>query len=424
MKFAGIILTLCALTQAAIALPEQTLDLLCPMSADAKKTTALRTKLKTLEKGLDAADKKGKTALILAAEEGNRLAICYLVARGANVSLRDKSGKSAADYIRRAALRELLAACIDTTSGPAISHEQREREALANGLTTPESRQQQLRKLATTPGSLPDISTLLAMNVDLNATGADGKALVNLPGITPEYMAFFVRRGYNPAYKAQNSLPTLRGDMTAPMAQLLLALGVQPDTANAKEALWAALFADDVPALQALLAADKELINTRTEDDRPLLALAQSAGMVSALVKAGADAQEDGLVSSIISRAATDPRSAGALGAMIKAGAALPQDALPLLCRTGYADARSLHTLLSAGADATAADAEGNTPLHLLLIHNATPALLTDAVKTLLKAGANTKVKNNSGKSPEQLAKSMGREDLLKLMKKSAAKDK
>lgn len=420
MKIVGIVLTLCALTQAALALPEETLDLLCPAGADAKKASPLRAKLKAIEKGIDAVDKKGKSALILAAEEGNRLAVCYLVANGADVTLKDKTGKSAADYTRQAALRELLTHSKDTSDGPAVSHEQQEREALNKGLTTPEARTERLWKLAVTPRSLSEIAFLLSLGVELNAPGPGGKRLAEHPGLTPEYLAFLVRRGYNPA--AAEPPVALRGDMAAPLVRLLLALGLQPSTAEPADALWAALFADDAKAVTKLTAANAELLRTRTEDGRPLLALAQSAAMVGALTKAGADASAEGLIGGIIDRYAVDPRSAEVFSALLKAGAPLPQDALLALCKTGRADARTLRALLSAGADANAADAEGNTALHLLLIHNAEPALLPDAVKALAKAGANTKAKNSSGKSPEALAKAMGREDILKSMKKAAAK--
>lgn len=421
---AGIILSMCALSQVAFALPEETLDILCPA---VKKTTAprsvqataLRSMLKGLEKGIDAVDKKGKTALILAAETGNRLAVCYLVASGADVTLRDKDGKSAEDYTRSAALRELLGQSRDISGGPAISHEQLEREALGKGLSSPESRAERLYKLAVTPRSLGEIPFLLALGVDLNTPGPNGKSLAELRGLTPEYLAFFVRRGYNPA--AATPPISLRGDMAAPLAKLLLALDVKPANGDEMSTLWAALFADDAAAVAKMMAKNSALITTRTEDSRPLLALAQSAAMVQTLIKAGADATAEGLLDDIFSRYAETPCNAAAVATLIKAGAAMPQEALLTLCKAGCTDAALLRDVAKSVENVNAADDNGNTALHLLLINGTEPDTLASAVSVLIKAGANPKVKNAKGDTPGALAKSMGRDDILKRMKKAVA---
>ena len=59
---------------------------------------------------LDDQDNRGRTPLMIAAELNHTVAVDLLLARGADKSLRDKQGKSAADLTTLTALREKLAA--------------------------------------------------------------------------------------------------------------------------------------------------------------------------------------------------------------------------------------------------------------------------------------------------------------------------
>jgi ankyrin repeat protein len=59
---------------------------------------------------LDDQDNRGRTPLMIAAELNHTVAIDLLLARGADKTLRDKEGKSAADLTSLTALREKLAA--------------------------------------------------------------------------------------------------------------------------------------------------------------------------------------------------------------------------------------------------------------------------------------------------------------------------
>ncbi len=67
------------------------------LSKEEKLAGALLKKLKDIEKGGDvnAVDKRGQTALMYAAAANNRLAVCWLVARGADASIKSKKGKTA-----------------------------------------------------------------------------------------------------------------------------------------------------------------------------------------------------------------------------------------------------------------------------------------------------------------------------------------
>jgi ankyrin repeat protein len=59
---------------------------------------------------IDDQDNRGRTALMIAAELNHAVAVDLLLARGADKSLRDKQGKSAADLTSLTVIREKLAA--------------------------------------------------------------------------------------------------------------------------------------------------------------------------------------------------------------------------------------------------------------------------------------------------------------------------
>ncbi len=95
---------------AAGSVPQQGVELLFPagtgkqakgikLSKEQKRAASLLKKLKAIEKGgdINAVDKLGQTALMHAAARGNRLAVCWLVAKGADASIKSKSGKTAGD---------------------------------------------------------------------------------------------------------------------------------------------------------------------------------------------------------------------------------------------------------------------------------------------------------------------------------------
>jgi ankyrin repeat protein len=59
---------------------------------------------------MDAADDRGRTALMVAAEAGYAETVALLLRRGADRTLQDKSGKSAMDLAAQDSVREALAA--------------------------------------------------------------------------------------------------------------------------------------------------------------------------------------------------------------------------------------------------------------------------------------------------------------------------
>ncbi len=81
-----------------MAVPQQGVELLFPagtgkqakgakLSKEQKKAASLLKKLKATEKGgnVNAVDKQGQTALMHAAAQDNKLAVCWLVAKGADI---------------------------------------------------------------------------------------------------------------------------------------------------------------------------------------------------------------------------------------------------------------------------------------------------------------------------------------------------
>ena len=98
-----------ATTQSA---PQQGVELLFPagtgkltkdakLSKEQKKAVSLFKKIKAIEKGgnINATDKSGQTALMHAAAQGNMAAVCWLVAKGADVTIKNKSGMTADDVL-------------------------------------------------------------------------------------------------------------------------------------------------------------------------------------------------------------------------------------------------------------------------------------------------------------------------------------
>lgn len=81
--------------------------------AQDKVRQALVNALKKIEAGgnVDAANKKGQTALMMAAALGNGVAVDYLLLHQANVGLKDKAGKTALQYAKDEDIRYTLEMC-------------------------------------------------------------------------------------------------------------------------------------------------------------------------------------------------------------------------------------------------------------------------------------------------------------------------
>ena len=214
-------------------------ELICPAgdakTEDAKKQAKLRKMLKDIARGgdINATDKNGQTALMYASALDERLAVCWLVAKGADVTLKSKKGKTAQDLAHTIALRELL-----------------------------------------------DLSA----QAPANAT----EALTLNDNTTLEQIALMVRRG-GEVNSGEAESWVMKQEYTSP-ARLLLALGLK----GSGEAfpLYSAIIRNDVKEVGKLLKANPKLKET-PEDTPGLLSHAESGEMVRTLVAAGAVATKD-----------------------------------------------------------------------------------------------------------------------------------
>lgn len=420
--------------------------------AEQKKVAALLKRLQAFEKKPNEGDAKGQTLLMAAAAANQRLLVCYLIARGADVDVADKEGKTAIDYARSSALRELIGACRSATGEPALFAEERQRRAELMGMGDAESRRTRIWQLAGKPGSLKSIVDLIRHDTEVDGTNAEGVALLQVPKLSPEYAAYFVRNGYDLSTKGKDGSGLITARTTAPTARLLLALGWQPEETDASSLLLAALFADDTAEVKRLLKEHPELLSPG-KDAFPLLGLALSGRMVHTLHDAGAPPPVTGLLDLLIAESAENPRNASVVKALLDIGAACKKNILLSLCARGSADVEIARLFLATGEVVGADDfgtalhhaaARGCTAMVKLLLahemnpnttnkHGDTPLLCVlkspdkasaadqvDTVKALIKGGANPKIKDQEGLSPLQIAKAAGRDDLVKALKSSS----
>ena len=89
-------------------------------SAEAGVKDAVEVMTLLIDRGarLDDQDNRGRTALMIAAELNHAAAADLLLARGADKSLKDKQGKTAADLTSLTALREKLGGALGASDRP------------------------------------------------------------------------------------------------------------------------------------------------------------------------------------------------------------------------------------------------------------------------------------------------------------------
>ena len=198
---------LCAPEKAAGTAAVPVAELLCPAAAEpaAEATEKLREMLQSIAQGgdINATDDDGQTALMLAAAQNERLALCWLVAKGADVTLKNKVGKTAQDLARTIAQRELL-----------------------------------------------DLSA------KVTPRGAKAPALKDASSL--EKLALVVRRSGNVNMKGMEAWALKRTD--ADDARLLFALGLKGS--GSAFALYTAIMKDDVKAAEQLVRKNPKLLKT------------------------------------------------------------------------------------------------------------------------------------------------------------------
>lgn len=428
-------------------------QLLCSEKAASQASKkSISALVKDLKNNNTGANKQGVTPLMLAAECGQRLAACYLLAKGADATAKDKAGKTALDYAQSKELCTLLRQCMNL--GVVMAQENRETELLTRGLSEHEKRCELMWRLLSKPGvTLAEVADLISLKAEWDYLNKDGQTLREAKMLSPEFFAYFVRKGFPVNAQDAKGKVTLSGDMQPATAKLALALGLELDDDDSESLMWAALYTDDVKAAKELLKKDKSMatMKSRSGSYEPLLR-AQSAEMVKELVAAGADATRS--LGAVIDEQTADEHEEDIVKALIEAGAQVEADMLLRLCKQGSADRGTAEALLKAGADIAHVDVEtGNSPLHYAVLSRKatmaqwlmrnkaatevvnkdgdTPLLLAvrnhatiphEMIKLLIMMGADPKAKTADGKTAVQLAKSLGQENLVKLIKKTAAK--
>ncbi len=136
-----------------------------------------------------------------------------------------------------------------------------------------------------------------------------------------------------------------------------------------------------------LLEADRDLLNRRSGDGYPALALAVFFG-------------HEQLAEDLLER-----------GADVNAAASNPQKVAPLHAAVARRNLRLIRLLLSRGANAGAAQAAGFTPIHGAAFHGD-----LEAIDTLLSHGADPNAQTADGRTAADLAAERGHQEAAELL--------
>ena len=320
-------------------------------------------------------DKLGQTALMYAAARGNRLAVCWLVAKGADASIKSKSGKTAGD-LSHGDLSDFLTA-LEKEKQPLSRQEARDMYAyqgevpgeieIEEDFFSSEDYLEEADEILLLRGAKAEEFSKLK-NMEWKMDSFSG---------SPMELALLYRIG------ARKFI--LPGDLSSvanvqPL-QLLRALGVKVDI--------------DDPVLQmkiALQLKQKETALEQLKKDPPLLqnpeifSSISDAKTLQALLNTGLDAKNEKLVEAVIEKG-----DGAMLKALLKAGATL-QDPNKTLEEYSNKGANFVLTLIDAGAKA-----DVNTSLFL---HQAASRVNLPDVQQLLAHGANPNAKGNDQMTP------------------------
>lgn len=363
-------------------------------------------------------DEQGQTPLMHAAALNARLAVCWLVAKGADVTVKDGNGKTAYDYANSVSIRELLRICADEKKAP----EEWETDLLKNN-----SSEKLLEWLYGFAPCLSKVEEYVKSGLDFKqktptppgGSPRAGKLILSAAGIQPECVAYLVRRGCDINARNEDGTPILGMQTPADSMRLMFALGLKldPSQEEDKKAIFTALVAlDDVKGVKKMLKEDAELAKL-THSERMgytqevckvlkdyfaasltpenLPELAKSEQMVKELIAAGADpkTREDTFtLASPLVYAVWSHRPAAVVKALLEAGSEVDQreGSVPIL--DFVQDAATAELLIQqAGQDPNAKDRYGDTPLD-----RAVREYRPGVVQTLLKNGA----KPDEGKIP------------------------
>lgn len=346
--------------------------MICPVSTKNKQSQSLRDALASVSTGgsPDAVVVDGKPALHLAAMEQNHLAICWLLAKGANPQATDGEGKLFYEYLKP-----------------------QDMAAMAKSLC-------EKRNMFSAASSRDWEAIIDRMNSEQMGNQFIPSRFI------PYMLAFGVSGGMDVNMKtAKGAKWPVRKDTDITFVRLLLALGWQAESPTPAQQLLYAVLRNDVKAAKKLLKEHADLIPAEGYD---LLVHAQSSTMIKALLAAGADIKAHPAESQLENPMTIDAIILGAgkttVAALLKAGAGLPfeknggNSALHIISRDSNIGLEEMVAVfVKGGADVNSKNTLGNTPLHVAYSRSNRPM-----VEALLAAGADASLVNNAGETPEQ----------------------
>ena len=381
--------------------PHQGVELLFPantgnqakgngLSKDGKSAASLLKKLKAIEKGgdINATDKQGKTALMYAAAANNRLAVCWLVAKGADAAIKSKSGKTAGDFVKEenANMKELLKACCEEKQ-PLPEEEK----------SYFESEEEAQRRLERDQDSVYWTAIALRAGAHADRLHPENKRFL-FSDNPEESLAFLIRHGMPVAPFNKTDWK----DATPLHLRLLLACGMPKESDETRKNLIFALLLDDVPGIETCLQQESECAKEAEYYGR-----AQSAAAVQTLLKAAGGVPD---ATACLKAVLATSYNGAVVKALLNAGVPVPTDeeTLELLVPNYYTgedyttyrgELRSkpdvVQAMLDAGLDPNYTFSDGNTLLHRAAYHGN-----LSIVCALLKKGADANAPDKKDQPP------------------------
>ena len=346
--------------------PQQGVSLLFPadtgkqtkgakLSKEQKKAAALLQKLKAIEKGgnVNAADKRGQTALMYAAAANNRLAVCWLVAKGADATKKSQKGKTSAELAKDESLRAFLEACC-VDNRPLSAEEKKQLQAKYPDPDEVEYLIQRCRG-KDSPENLKLLTQLLRLGYSPSVKGGP------LIARDPLLATLLSRHGRTLSTEGQT------GYLGSELARLLIALDIKVGNDDALSHARIAMLLDDADALRKVVTAHPDIVKNRGQASQIIAGLG-SPETLQVLIEAGLDPKlswngrynwedsKDCFIEDIL----TGPRrSAAGIRALAAAGAPLPvynerRNILTADMEDHSYDPEVIDALIEAGADVNA----------------------------------------------------------------------
>lgn len=220
----------------------------------------LLKEIKDIEAGRRSVDApsgwKRQTALMQAAVLEHRLAVAWLIAKGADASLRDRSGKLALDYAKDDNIRELLLVCMHENA-PLNEEEIEQFDSLGSDGDHDEAVRTRLWDSVNWPLNVGEVADLLKYGADANGFRR-GKLIIENTFLQPETLAWLVRRGYDVNVRTQDGKSPFCVITRPDVLKLLLALGMQIDAQDVtqQKLLWNLLQTNATPQEESGEKAD------------------------------------------------------------------------------------------------------------------------------------------------------------------------